>query len=544
MQSARVIIFVLLGVVLGVPFALSLSRDTSSVAADAPTLIVVTPHVQQIRDEFGRAFSQWHERHHGEPVRIDWRTPGGTSEIRKQLEANFKSIVKNLGQTSSWDVDEHGHLWLAPGSVGFDIMLGGGSYDHTLLKNGFEWHISETRADEQAPVQIDADVTVSLSAPGRFEQSTLDAWYGENRIGPQTLYDPDQFWYGAALSSFGIVFNRNVFEKLGLDEPDTFDDLTDPRLAGWIALADPRQSGSITTTFDSILGNAGWTDGWRTLRAMCGNTRYFTSQSTKPPIDVSQGEAAAGLAIDFYGRGQAQTVGAGRVGYTDPAGAVYNDADPVSILNGAPHPELARRFVEFCMSIEGQALWQLPPLDTSEGADNPMLESGVRIGPAHNALRRMPARRVMYERYSEHFVDHIDPFEVVSDVENPGWRTGVQVMMGCFAVDIAPDCRAAWSAIARARLDESFPPDVLTEMERLFFAWPDTPVDENGAFTAGQPHDRLPWTESNYRAIRASWRPPGAQARAEIFYTSFFRENYRRIVKLERARQPLAGATP
>ena len=127
------IIFVLLGVVLGVPFALSFSRDASSIAADAPTLIVVTPHVQQIRDEFGRAFSQWHEREHGEPVRIDWRTPGGTSEIRKQLEANFKSIVKNLGQAESWEIDEQGRLWLGPGSVGFDIMLGGGSYDHTLL---------------------------------------------------------------------------------------------------------------------------------------------------------------------------------------------------------------------------------------------------------------------------------------------------------------------------------------------------------------------------------------------------------------------------
>ncbi len=538
------IIFVLLGVVLGVPFALSFSRDASSIAADAPTLIVVTPHVQQIRDEFGRAFSQWHEREHGEPVRIDWRTPGGTSEIRKQLEANFKSIVKNLGQAESWEIDEQGRLWLGPGSVGFDIMLGGGSYDHTLLKNGFEWRVSGTHASANGPVEIDADVTVSISAPGRFPQGTLDEWYGENRIGPQTLYDPDQYWYGAALSSFGIVFNRDVFKKLGLDEPDSFEDLTDSRLVGWVALADPRQSGSITTTFDSILGNADWEKGWRILRAMCGNTRYFTSQSTKPPIDVSQGEAAAGLAIDFYGRGQAQTVGGGRVGYTDPAGSVYIDADPVSILNGAPHPELARRFVEFCMSVEGQALWQLPPLDTPEGADNPTLDNGVRLGPSHNALRRMPARRIMYERYSDHFVDQIDPFEVVSNVENPGWRTGVQVMMGCFAVDIAPDCRAAWSAIARARLDPAFPPEVLAEMERLFFAWPETPVDADGAFTTGEAHARLAWTEENYRAIRASWRPAGAQARAEIAYTSFFRDNYRRIVRLERARQPLAGATP
>ena len=52
----------------------------------------------------------------------------------------------------------------------------------------------------------------------------------------------------------------------------------------------------ITTTFDTILSNSGWDEGWRILRAMCANTRYFTNQSTKPPIDVGQGEVYGTLA--------------------------------------------------------------------------------------------------------------------------------------------------------------------------------------------------------------------------------------------------------
>ena len=156
----------------------------------------------------------------------------------------------------------------------------------------------------------------------------------------------------------------------------------------------------------------------------------------------------------------------------------------------------------------------------------------------------MPVRRAMYERFGEHFVDQVDPFAIVSDVQNPGWRTGVQVMMGCFAVDVAPQCRKAWRAIARAQQDEGFPPGVLEEMERLFFAWPETPIDEEGAFTNGEHVQLLPWTEGNYRAIRGSWRPPGAQARAEIAYTSFFLENYKRIVDLGRAKALAQGATP
>ncbi len=68
-----------------------------------------------------------------------------------------------------------------------------------------------------------------------------------------------------------------------------------------------------------------------------------TNVSTKPPIDVGQGECAIGLAIDFYGRGRGQAISeigadprAGRVGCVDPAGSVYVDADPVSVLRAGP----------------------------------------------------------------------------------------------------------------------------------------------------------------------------------------------------------------
>src|SRR5204863_9037703 len=108
---------------------------------------------------------------------------------------------------------------------------------------------------------------------------------------------------------FGIVYNKLEFAGLtGRPAPESFEDLADPALLGMVILADPRQSGSVATTLDAILSNEGWVKGWRLLREICGNTRTFTNSSPKPPIDVSQGEGAAGLAIDFYGRGQSQAV--------------------------------------------------------------------------------------------------------------------------------------------------------------------------------------------------------------------------------------------
>jgi iron(III) transport system substrate-binding protein len=518
---ARILIFIALAAILGVPFALRPSTREAT-DRDALTLIIVTPHVQQIRSEFAAAFDQWHRRHYGHSVRIDWRTPGGTSEIVKQLQAQYAAAAKS----GRFDFASPGHPAAAPEAIGFDLMFGGGSYDHGRLKRGI---VVSVGGVEQR---------IAISTPPRpqaFAPAQLDEWYRENRIGSELLYDPEQHWFGAALSSFGIVYNRQIVAQLGLPEPRTFEDLADPRYMGWLALADPRQSGSITTALDSILNNEGWERGWRILREMTANSRSFTSSATRPPIDVSAGEAAAGLAIDFYGRGQAQSITRpgerSRVGYIDPPGRVYVDADPISILRGGPNPLLARRFVEFCLSEEGQALWQFPALASrSEGgaAGNPQNEMGEPMGPQRHQLRRMPVRRLMYQKHLSHFIDQVNPFDIASETSVRGWRGAIGPMMGAFAIDIADEQRAAWAALNRARSTPGFPAEQLAEMERLFYAWPPHTMPDGTA---------LEFNESNIERILVSWRDADLLARARIDYTKFFRASYRRI-------QELAGATP
>jgi ABC-type Fe3+ transport system substrate-binding protein len=517
MVSKILIALALLGV-LGVPFLLRPSGDGRGADRDAPAIIVITPHVAQIRDEFARAFSEWHRREHGTPVRVDYRTPGGTSEIVRQLQAQYNAAIR------AGDIAPDGSC--APGVIPVDLMFGGGSFDHGRLKAGDGVSVPATDKDGKP-----ATGNLPMSVPAGFTQDRLDAWFGENTIGAQTLYDPDQHWLGVALSSFGIVYNREVYAGLGLPEPTRFADLTDPGLAGWIGLADPRQSGSVTTALDSILSREGWDRGWRILRELSANTRYFTNSATKPPVDVSAGEVAAGLAIDFYGRGQAQALlrpgddpESSRVGYVDPKGETYIDADPVSILRGGPNPELARRFVEFCLTEEAQALWQFRSMADPLSKNNPAGPSGRPMGPEVYELRRLPIRRIMYEKHAAHLMDRVNPFELASDAKPAGWRSAIGVMMGAFGIDSADEQREAWAALTRARAAPGFPAETLAEMERLFYAWPTTEVDGN----------ELEFTPENYRAIRGAWRDPARQAELVAAYTRFFRRAYGDVVRLER----------
>lgn len=522
-MGLKAAVLIALAIVLSLPFFVRglAAQDQLGAAADGakPTLklVLVTPHVEQIREEFARGFDRWHRRVHGSGVIVDFRAPGGTSEIMKQLEATFEAAARK------GFIDDQGRM--KAGEAGYDVFFGGGSFEHSKMGTEREAKLSGNRT-----------IKYRLGQPAGFPTATLEELYGENKIGVQQLYDPNQYWLGTALSGFGIVYNKDVLAKLQLPEPKGFDDLTHLGYFNMLALADGRQSGSVTTTYDSILNKEGWTRGWAMLREMCGNARYFASASTRPPIDVGQGEAAAGLAIDFYGRGQAQFLlkpgqdaSQGRVGYIDPEGAVYIDADPVSILNGASNVELARRFVEYCLTDEAQAKWQFPALSHATSTNNPTGEDGRKLGPDQYELRRMPVRRSMYAKYLQYFQDKTDPFKAASNVKQRGWRSLIGPMMAAFGIDTASECRAAWFALCHARarsISTGFPEATLKKMEQLFYAMPEHTMRDG---------TKLLLSEENFAAIRKdtnSWRDLDHGRRSLIAYTAFFRANYKEVIRL------------
>ncbi|MFO0831986.1 MAG: extracellular solute-binding protein [Phycisphaerales bacterium] len=560
----KAVVFGALAVVLGIPLALRLMGPTQAAPAHARSVVVITPHVPQIRLEFGEAFSRWYRgRYHGEAF-VDWRSPGaGTSELVKVLEAQFTASAK----AGKFDFSDPKNPTAAPGTISFDVMFGGGSFDHGRLKAGVR----------VTPAGADKEVSLPMSAPAGFTDDELAGWFGRdsagrvnNAIGAGQLYDPQQYWIGTALSSFGIVFNRELLARTGVPEPRGFADLTDGRLAGLVILADPRQSGSITTAMDEVLNAALWNraadegwrgalaaafdkeradktpwerslsgaelarvevafqEGWRTLREMTANARSFAPSATRPPIDISAGEGAAGLAIDFYGRGQAQAVSGAdvrnaRLGYVDPEGATYIDADPASILRGGPDPELAKRFVEFCLSEEGQLLWQLRSQRDPGHVENPKDEAGRTMGPRMYELRRMPVRQDIIRAFGSHFVDQVDPFSIAAAHRPANWRSAIGPMMGAFSIDNSHLQREAWRVILAARRDPAYPGDRLARMEELFYAWPETPVHDGGA---------LAFNAANFRAIREQWRDPARMARLEVSYYTFFRENYQKVIDI------------
>lgn len=544
---SRILVILALAVLIGLPLVMR-RDDERAFARDARRLIVLTPHNEQIRFEFGRAFSDWHQKHHGEPVEVIWNTPGGTSDIRRILVSQYRAALRD-GRAIGGNAD---------------LLFGGGSYEFTELKKPIEVEVEAAGGVEKR--------TTSVLAPVEFDAGFLRAVYGDtNLIGDDPLYDPDHRWFGTALSGFGIIFNRDVLAELGVAEPTEWRHLADPRLVGSASLVNPAQSGSIATAFEAILLRRGWREGWAILRRVAANARTFSASSARGPIDVAQGDAAAGICIDFYGRYEAQAIldagGGDRVGYVDPPGETRIDADPVAMLTGAPEPELAKRFIEFALSIEGQALWQFAPREKPAGAgdDTHVLgvggdaigrgDAGDARGPVRYELRRMPIRREMYlAEHFDRFIDRVDPYAIATAVDKPdrNVRAFITPLFGAMAIDEHELLRAAWVAIVS---HPAYPPpttgsgsaptivsagDVsdptLRRMLELFDAMPEVPAPGGALLdlvdTTNLGAIRDGWIKEQW-AEAALW-PAQATPAEELRRTfrAFFRDNYREIVRL------------
>lgn len=412
----NIALLLILASIIVLPFAMR-SRVAVTGPLDA-TLVIITPHNEAIRREFTQAFQAWYQQRTGRTVGIDWRAIGGTSEITRYLEGEYVAAFRNywthqlqrpwslavqsafangrLPEEATMEAHQVRAAFLASNvSCGIDLFFGGGSYDFMV----------------QARAGRLVDSGVVAAHPEWFTDDIMPQTY----LGDD-YRDAQGRWVGVVLSSFGIIVNHDELNRLGLPVPTRWSDLADARYAGGVALADPTKSGSMNKAFENVLQEVmhrvvrtkveqvrfadeasrlqaeatavaeGWTEGLQLIQRIAANARYFTDSAQKVPIDVAAGNCAAGMCIDFYGRQQAEALlrrgGSTRVSYVSPQGGTAYSADPVGMLRGAPNPELAKAFIEFTVSPEGQRLWNL--------------RAGVSGGPKHYALRRLPVRRDFY----------------------------------------------------------------------------------------------------------------------------------------------------
>ncbi|HVR61486.1 MAG TPA: extracellular solute-binding protein [Polyangia bacterium] len=522
---SRWVAFAALLAIVAVPFAVR-PRGAPPVVderggGESERLVIVTPHQEPVRFEFGRAFREWMAAR-GRRVEIDWRTPGGTVEIARYLASEYTASFRQHWTGAlrrPWSARiAAGFMTPPPANAppalpgdevaaarqvfldsdvgcGLDVFFGGGSVEHTR-------HARAGRLVDAGLVGTRPD----LFGPEAIPQ----------QLGGQALWDKQGRWMGACIASFGMCFNRDTLGRLGLPIPSSWAAMADPRLHDQVAIADPSKSGSVGKSFETIIqaemAQAGVVEGWaramRLIRRIGGNARYFTDSAAKVALDVSAGDAAIGTCIDFYGRFERETLTAighpERVGYVAPRGETALDADPISLLRGAPHRELAVTFIAFVLSDEGQKLWAF--------------RRGAPGGPQRYTLARLPmAPRLYGDEFADARADlGENPFNAGDRLDyHEAWTAplfgAIAFVVRTMCVDTEPELKAAYRALAQA----GFPPAATAAFDDLTLvdhATVSGPIAR--ALRSVDPLAEAAWSRRLVEHHRALYRRVAALARA------------------------------
>lgn len=475
----KLTILLLLAIVISIPFIFK-KRDSQVFEGKDETLVVLTAHNEAVRYEFANGFKNWYYKKTGKVVTIDWRTPGaGSQELVQYIDSVYANAFRLYWENSlgrSWNSEVQQAFMNRTDTpkenlpvifkevreafnqsdvgCGIDIFFGGGKPD--VLMQGKKGQIVPSGIFEKHPEW--------------FKDDSIPQYCSGNE-----LWDKEHRWVGAAIDGFGIIYNRDVLNRIGFfDKIEQWKDLTSEKLIGEVAVTDPVGSGTFTMTFEIIIQQQmqnvlrdlldeglpdneetrkkaiyeGWTKGMQLIQLISANARYFTDAATKPVLDVAAGNCAVGLSIDYYGLFQEENLkvrsGSDRFVFVMPRGGSAVSPDPISLLKGAPHAALASDFIEYVLSLEGQKLWDF--------------KVGAPGGPVRYALSREPIRKELYgPEYLQYRQNpELNLYKDAADfIYHPEW-TGhllkeLRFVIKAAFVDVHQSLVNAWKAIIAAR---------------------------------------------------------------------------------------------
>lgn len=197
-----------------------------------------------------------------------------------------------------------------------------------------------------------ADVVLGLSAialENLRQKGILEPYRpkGYQDINPK-MHSPEFHWFGMNAWGGSICVNTDLLKNRGLPIPQSWKDLTNPIYKGQIVMPSPLASSTGYMFFLGWIQGFGENEGWDYYQKLHENMLFYTSSGARPAAMVAQGEIPIGLSSDAFMKPflkyniPVTTV--------EPVEGIAWDAEGSALPKGSPHPELAKKFLDFCAS--------------------------------------------------------------------------------------------------------------------------------------------------------------------------------------------------
>jgi len=201
-----------------------------------------------------------------------------------------------------------------------------------------------------------------------------DAWYGapsENHVvlrekGLSQPYvspnakdlaakfkDPEGYWTSFYMNPLGFASNLKTLEQKKVEPPTSWADLLKPEFKGQVQAPSPQTSGTGYNMVAALVIMTGEEKAFDYLKKLNPSIQTYTQSGTAPARAAAIGQAGVGIQftpafLQLIEEGYPLKI-------SFPKEGVGFEAPAISILKGAPHPELAKKLLDWSISLQGQA---------------------------------------------------------------------------------------------------------------------------------------------------------------------------------------------
>jgi iron(III) transport system substrate-binding protein len=164
--------------------------------------------------------------------------------------------------------------------------------------------------------------------------------------------DREGYWTSFYMNPLGFASNLTTLKQKGVDPPTSWADLLKPAFKAQVQTPSPQTSGTGYNMVAALVMIMGEDKAFDYLKRLHPSIQTYTQSGTAPSKAAAIGQAGVGIQftpafLELIGEGYPLKI-------TFPKEGVGFEAPALSILKGAPHPDLAKKLVDWSISMPGQ----------------------------------------------------------------------------------------------------------------------------------------------------------------------------------------------
>lgn len=157
-------------------------------------------------------------------------------------------------------------------------------------------------------------------------------------------------WYGIYKGILGIMYDKNELERLKIDPPQDYKDLTDSKYKGLIWSSNYNTAGTAKLIINTVIQKYGHDQGVQYLVDLDKNIAQYTKSGSGPSKAIGTGECTIGLGMLHDGIYQIVDQEHDNIGLQIPSSGASYEVGATAIFKGAAHTNAAKLWVEYALS--------------------------------------------------------------------------------------------------------------------------------------------------------------------------------------------------